>query len=242
MCLRQQLIIPVVTTVFEKQEFQAFHDRDSGRVFSDIEFRKCSFLNSRISLTRDPKLRSIVRHVKLIGCEQRGCAANAAIVEDVLVDGFKTNGLFQAWGAVFRHVTFRGKIGRVMFSPAVATGMATAAQQLAFDEANEAYYATVDWALDVSEAEFEEIDIRGIPARLVRRDPETQVVVTRERALAGRWRELDLSKTDWAGWIDLFLKDAYLDLVLVAPKRDPRYRDLLEGLKMLRDAGVAEPM
>jgi hypothetical protein len=227
--------------LFEKQEFARFYDQDSGRTFSGIEFRKCSFLSSSVSITRDPKLRSTVRDVKLIQCEQRGCALNAAIVEDVLVDGFKTNGLFQTWGAVFKHVTLRGKIGRVMISPYVAPSTATEKQQWAFDEANAAYYAGVDWALDISEAEFEEVDIRRLSARLVRRDPTTQVVVTRERAMEGRWRTLDLSRTDWAGWIDLFLKDGDPDLVLAAPKRHRSYRDLLDGLKALRDAGVAEP-
>jgi hypothetical protein len=132
-------------------------------------------------------LRSTVRDVKLIQCEQRGCALEAAIVEDVLVDGFKTNGLFQTWGAVFKRVTLRGKIARVMISPSVATAQATAQQQGAFDEANAAYYENGDWALDISEAEVEELDIRGVPARLIRRDPDSQVVVTRERAMRGEW-------------------------------------------------------
>lgn len=227
--------------IFAKQEFRAYYDRDSGQTFSDLEFRKCYFQSSAVSITRRPEMRSTVRNVKLVQCEQRGCALEAAIVEDVLVDGFKTNGLFQTWGAVFKHVILRGTIGRIMISPAVATGTATSAQQRAFDDANAAYYATVDWALDISEAEFEEVDIRRVPARLIRRDPATQAVVTREKAMEGRWRTLDLAKTDWAGWIDLFLKDGDPDLVLVAPKRHRRYRDLLDGLKMLRDAGVAQP-
>jgi hypothetical protein len=239
--------------VFEKEEFRSFYegstyyqagrtyDNDSGRTFSDLEFRKCHFVSSVISMTRKPELRSTVRNVRLIQCEQHGCALEAAIVEDVLVDAFKTNGLFQTWGAVFKHVTLRGQIGRVMLSPAVSPGKATPTQQRAFDEANAAYYADVDWALDISEAEFEEIDIRRVPARLIRRDPDTQVVVTRERAMEGAWRNLDLSKTDWAGYIDLFLRDGDAELVLAAPKRDRKYRDHLDGLKMLRDAGVAEP-
>lgn len=227
--------------VFERQELVRFYDQDSGRTFSGIEFRKCSFLSSAISITRKPELRSTVREVKLIQCEERGCALEAAIVENVLVDGLKTHGLLQAWGAVFKHVTLRGKIGRVMISPAVATGMATKAQQRAFDEANAAYYAGVDWALDISEAEFEEGEIQRVPAHLVRRDPATQVVVTREMALQGGWRQLDLSKTHWATSLEFMLKRGDPDVVLVAPKRHRRYRELLEGLRMLRDAGVAEP-
>lgn len=227
--------------VFEKQEFARFYDQDSGRTFSDLEFRKCSFLSSRISITRTPELRSTVRNVRMIQCQQRGCALEAAIVEDVLVDGFKTNGLFQAWAAVFKHVTLRGKIERVMISGAVATGLATPSQQRAFDEANAAYYAGVDWALDISEAEFEEGEFQRVPARLVRRDPATQVVVTREKAMQGAWRQLDLSKTHWATSLKFLLDRGDPDVVLVAPKRNRKYQALLDGLQALRDAGVAEP-
>jgi hypothetical protein len=227
--------------VFEKQELARFYDRDSGRIFSGIEFRKCSFLSSAISITEKVEMRSTVRDVKLVQCEERGCAIDTAIIEDVLVDGLKTHGLLQTWGAVFKHVTLRGKIGRVMISPAVATGTATAVQQRAFDEANAAYYEGVDWALDISEAEFEEIDIRRVPARLVRRDADTQVVVRRERAMAGGWRDLPLSKTSWPTALEFMLERGDPDVVLAAPKRHRRYRDLLEGLRMLREAGVAEP-
>ena len=120
-------------------------------------------------------------------------------------------------------------------------GLAKPKHQAAFDQANAEYYKTVDWALDISEARFYECDIRGVSASLIIRDPETQVVVTREKALQGKWKELDLSKTYWAGWIDLFLQSGEPDVVLVAPKRYPKYQDWLDGLKMLRDAGVAEP-
>jgi hypothetical protein len=115
------------------------------------------------------------------------------------------------------------------------------ARQQAFADANAAYYRTVDWALDISEAEFIGADLDGVPARLIRRDPASQVVITREKTLEGRWRQLDLSATHWATRIACFLRAGHPDLVLVAPKRSRSYRRLLEGLQRLRDAGVAEP-
>ena len=157
------------------------------------------------------------------------------------MDGLKTHGLLQTWGAVFKHVTLRSKIGRIMVSPFVAPGKATPEQQRAFDAANAAYYANVDWALDISEAEFEECDLRRVPAHLVRRDPETQVVVKRENALRGEWRKLDLSRTYWASAIEGFLAEGDRDVILVAGKRQKGFRDLLDGLEKLREAGVAEP-
>jgi hypothetical protein len=128
-----------------------------------------------------------------------------------------------------------------MISPYVFPGRAKLEEQWAFDEANANYYANVDWALDISEARFEEGEIQRVPAKLIMRDPETQIIITREKALKGVWKQLDLSKTHWATSIEFFLERGDEDVVLVAPKRHPKYPQLLDGLKMLRDAGVAEP-
>jgi hypothetical protein len=226
---------------YEAEEFADFLDRDSGRTFSDLEFRKCSFLGCGISTTFDPRLRSTVRNVRLINCQARGCSVDAAIVEDVLVDGLKTHGMLHTWGAVFKHVTLRGRIGEVMISHMVGPVTATAGQQAAWDEANAAYYAKIDWALDIREAVTFDLDLRGVPARLVRRDPATQVIVTREKALEGRWRELGLEQdTHWPAAIEFLLEHGRSDVVLVAPKRARNFTRLLEGLRILRDAGIAE--
>lgn len=229
--------------VFEDREFCGLVDFDA-RAFADLEFRRCYF-ESSYSTSLNVRRRAAIRNVRMIGCEvTKACSLRGTVVEDVLVDRLKTHGLFQVWGCAFKHVTLKGKIGRVMFSPAVIIGPQTAAEnaeQQAFDQANAAYYAKVEWALDISGAEFQECDIRGISARLIRRDPETQVVVTREKALEGRWRELDLSGTDWAGWIDLSFQAGERDVVLVAPKRHRRFKEMLRGLNVLRQSGVAEP-
>jgi len=227
--------------VFEGQEFRSFYDQDSGCIFSDIEFRKCRFVSSAISITRDPSLRSTVRNVRLKNCEMLGCTLYTAIVDDVVIDGLKTHGLRQAWGAVFKHVTLKGKIGRLMISPLISPALATPQEQRTFDEANSDYYSEIDWALDIREAEVEELDIRRVPAKLIRRDPESQVVITRQKALEGTWRQLDLKETYWASAIEGFLKEGDPDLVLVAGRRDRQFRHLVAGLKTLREAGVAEP-
>jgi hypothetical protein len=228
--------------IFDNQEFESFYDRNSGRAFSDLEFKRCRFVSSAISKTRNPRRRSTIRNVNLIKCEVLGCMVDSAIIEDVLIDGLKTTGqLLHCWGTVFKHVTLKGNIDRIMISPAIAIGMAKSKEQLAFDKANEAYYATVDWALDIREGRFIECEIQRVPAKLIIRDPETQIVIKREKAWQGIWKQLDLSKTYWATSIEFFLERGDPDVVLVTPKRHPKYPDYLEGLRMLRDAGVAEP-
>ncbi len=227
---------------FKGQRFDAVYDRNSGRTFSDAMFEDCYFEGCAWSITRDPRLRSTVRNMKFFNCSQRGCALDSAIVEDILVENLETHGqLLQTWGAVFKHLTLKGKIGRVMLSPLIAAASGKPHEQAAFDQANADYYADTDWALDIREAEFKECDIRGIPAKLIRRDPETQAVVTREKALLGIHKKLHMPKTFWSGWIDLFLEEGRdQDVVLVASKRDKDFKYLLEGLRHLRDAGVAE--
>lgn len=231
-----------MTQIYEFQTFVGFQDRDTGQVFSDIEFRKCCFKSSNISTTNDPKNRSIVRNVKLVNCEAySNCSIESSIVEDVWVEKLKMHGLFQTWGAVFKHVVLKGTIGRLMLGPIILNSFITPKQKQAFDEANVGYYESVDWALDISEAEFSECDIRGIPSQLIRRDTATQVVIKREKALEDKWRQLDLSKTYWPSAIEMFLNRSELDVVLVAPKRHKKFTDYLEGLTLLRNAGVAEP-
>ena len=228
--------------VFRKENFRCFYDQDSGRTFEDIEFRECYFQSSAISMTDNPELRSTVRNVRLIDCEQRGCALEAGVLEDILVDGFKTNGGFDAWATAFKHVTLRGNIGEIMINQAVASGLAAPAEQQAFDEANASYYAGVDWALDITEAAFQELDIRGVPAHLVRRDPDTSIVITRQRALEGKWMSLRLPPKEWCTTaIDMFLEREEPELILVAGKRAGDFESLLECFAILRDAGVTEP-
>ena len=233
-----------MTRVFENQTFERFYEDGCGAVYTDFVFHRCTFRACDISITDDPRSRTTVRRVQLLNCtyKRNPGGFSCPIVEDCLIENFEIEGLLQTWGAVFKHVTFKGRIGRVMLSNCLCpTSTTTESIQRAFKEANAAYYATVDWALDISEAEFKELSLRGIPSRLVRRDPETQVVVTRERAMRGEWRKLDLDKTYWQVAIELMLKRGDEDVVLVAPKRAKNFKHLLRGLQLLREAGVAEP-
>jgi len=132
-------------------------------------------------------------------------------------------------------------MGRIMISARVGVSERAQKLQAEFEDANIKCYASIDWALDIREAEFEECDLRGIPGHLVRRDPETQILVTRERVMEGVWRELDLSRTYWPASLEGLLEDERSDEVLVAPKLATDFEDLLAGLNLLREAGVAEP-
>ena len=73
--------------------------------------------------------------------------------------------------------------------------------------------------MDISQGEFEEFELRGVPARLVRRDPETQVIVRLEKVQAMQkiWRDLDLAGTPWPIAFQNMSQWGLEDTVLVAP-------------------------
>lgn len=230
-----------MTRLFEDRVVESWQDRDSGRSFVDLEFRRCRFVFSSVTATRDPGRRQTVRNVKLVDCVSDACHIGGVILEDVTIEGLRTAGVLRVTASALKHVVLSGPIDEVMVHPNLWPGPVKEGQQSAFDEANDTYYRSVDWAIDISNAEFREAEIQGIPARLVKRDPTTQFVVTREKAMIGLWKRLDLAGTPWAGAIQFLIDDGYSDKLLIAPKRNPGFEVLRAGLMRLREAGVAEP-
>jgi hypothetical protein len=232
--------------VFENQTFDGFIDHDSAAMFGDLEFRRCRFDGCLVSITHSPKQRATVRNLRLTDCTANGGSIGKAIIEDALIENLKTPGLFQTFGAVFKHVVLRGRFNDLMICDYVLPRSDVNPPYQyenveAFREANAAYYANVDWALDISQGEFRDLDIRGIPGKLIRRDPETQILVTRQRVLQEDWRELPFRDEDTRFSLDFILRMELPDRVLIAPKRHRKFPLYLSDLQLLREAGVAEP-
>jgi hypothetical protein len=162
-------------------------------------------------------------------------------LDEVEVHGLDTgvNFCLDASGAAFRHVMLSGKIGGIVLKASVGLSHPKKVRA-AFDAANEQLYRNVDWALDISRAEFYQCDVMDVPYQLIRRDLETQVVVKRQRALEIAWAELDLD-IYWKYCLDLLVKGNKEGIVLVASKGHPNFREYLKGLQRLRQAGIAEP-
>ncbi len=237
---------------FKGKTFGSLRDRDSGRTFSGFSFVDCHFQSCLIYCEfAELERRTRVTNIEARSCSHAGCGLKGGIVEDVLVENFKTAKMFDTRGTVFKHVTFKGKNGRLMFSDLFDLPFKgkTTSLQRTFEKANAEYYSTVDWALDIKEAEFDDFDCRGVPSRLVRRNPETQMMLTKERVLANK-DTIGVGGEHWEGMIKLFLDDSLGfaspagDAIYVVPRKPPRGFDrqsLVAGIEALRRAGVAEP-
>lgn len=226
--------------IFENKEFDNFDDFESGNTYSDLEFRNCVLQGGTLSATRWPASRSTVRNVRIFRCRVVSATIYAPIIEDVVVDGLRITELLRSHGAVFKHVVLRGKIGPLLLSRAL-TAAGDVEKAAAFRQANEEYYRHVDWALDISQGEFADLDIRGVPGTLIRRDSATQARMTRQAVVNSDWRELPFRSGVTQVALSLMLDSDDPDLTYVAGRRSRDFRNMVADIELLRKEGIAEP-
>ncbi|KQN19210.1 hypothetical protein ASE86_11840 [Sphingomonas sp. Leaf33] len=232
---------------FKNETFSRLFDRGERLRIEDMAFHECLFENCALSLTEDVARMSEVRRVEMIDCTINGCDTGPMVVSEVSIFGLKTNDLLIFWSPYLDRVVLSGEIGKMKVNATAGPSTYGNARQKPFDDYRANFYAGVEWALDISKARFKDFDIRGVPGRLIRRDPESQILITRERALQvakpGWEKQLDPANKLWPFMVNLFVGDGDADTVFVAPlgaakaKRDP----LLKGLQELRRIGLAEP-
>jgi hypothetical protein len=230
-------------TKFQNRVLHSLVDRDGALTISSIACNDCEFANCGLSLTKEIGRRSTVSDVSIENCRVSASAVGPAVLRRLKIDGLKTDSLLIIWGAVFDQVLFAGRIGKIKVNRHVHHADQSDRLQKPFDEFRQTFYEQVDWAIDISRAEFSLLELSGIPSRLIRRDPETQMVVTRERALNPDWRRrVSQDSTHWPFAIDMFLATGELDRVLVVPTAGPKKQaeKLLRELQELRALGVVE--
>jgi hypothetical protein len=237
-----------MTTVFEGETFARRTRYVLPNVLHDVELHRCTFRQCQAPAQTSVGERPTIRNVLLDRCHIEASDLGPVIVEDCAIDTIWLHrgnwGPQRLTGCAFRHVTIRGNVnGALQLDYARRRNLATYALDDEFVVANAEYYASVDWALDIREARFEScwLHFSDVPARLIRRDPATQIVVTRDRAIASRWRELDLPEGAWRLSIEDFLATELPDLVLVACPRGTRYERQMATIDVLRAEGIAEP-
>jgi hypothetical protein len=232
--------------VFKNRRFETkrYPNKSGATLFEHARFDNCCFFNCRLSFTNDLRERCTVRDVWLTNCEGISSDFGCAVFENVVADGLKFDDLMIGWANRFKHVVLKGKIGPIKINRTPLNINLTQDAIEAFDRDHSSFYADVDWAIDISQAILTTFELQGVPADLVRRDPETQVVVRRKNALAkGLSKRLRASGNEWAISIELFLSRNEPDLLLVAGKgkKKPMRDRLMAGIQELRELGVADP-
>ncbi|MER7309883.1 hypothetical protein E5082_31555 [Streptomyces griseoluteus] len=200
----------------------------SGFDLDGVEFRGCA-----IAQFEHP-LGMVVRAGKLRRCKAVGCSVHGVRFEEILAENLTFSKLTEFAACAFRHVELKGRIGPFITTPAHYSLPADAAQ--AFRDSLVEYYRDVDWALDISAAEFSDASIYMVPGDLVKRDEDTQFLLRRS-AFESFADPLPAVAEIYRGRFSLTPFDSY---VAIAPVRSKNFKEIRDGLMELKRMGLAE--
>ena len=173
---------------------------DDGAVYENVELRRCTLRSNRIGWGRDLARRAIVRNVRLVRCNVEDFDVGPVILEDVVLDHLhvatKSHLGHDLGGMACNRVTIRGDVPYLLFNPVglfwgPPWDRSTRRQYDLVEHQNQVFYSQVAWALDIREARFSSFEMKpGIPADLIRRDAEDQVIVRRAAVEREDWQRL----------------------------------------------------
>lgn len=215
----------------------------------NIWFERCNFESNFLSARIETRSKaSVIRNVHFDRCLiNKNNSIGYGVFENVLFSNLKTSGVVFFRGSLFKESTFKGKCGRIALS-SHATGSAVgldARRMLSEKEQEEmnigaqTYYDKVDWALDISEAEFQDCDLASsIPAKKVKRNPEIQGIALKDNinmALIEDNEHISYAhKTVLRVW-------GKRDTIIVIPTiKNKRLERDMESLRVLREEGIVE--
>lgn len=223
------------------QQFSTKFD-NGGSAFEALRVANSSFDNCGMSLSKRPSKMSSVRDVHVSNCKVINCEIGPTVLEDVQIDGLDVNPILLLWSCFFRRVFLAGKIGKIKINLEPFAFCTDAGVLAAFAEQRAAFYEATNWALDISRARFVDFACKGVPLNLIRRDPQTQVII-RKRDFGG----MDMLGSQFADAfpetrtrLSIFSDSDAEEVLLVVPLAAAKKRreDWAGGIAELRRLGV----
>lgn len=166
-------------------EITGLHSLRGPAAVGNCKIARTSFHNNSTPVPLKPEDRLTIQDVAIYQCQHWACFARGVVFRDVSVTDIRGGGRAPSFlfGCAYIHVSLRGWISGVMMRWQVDFDN----QQLSrrFLWANMTLYESIDWALNIEEANFSFFEsLLGIPAHLVRRNARSHFVMKREAAEA----------------------------------------------------------
>jgi hypothetical protein len=208
--------------------------------FGNYRLDRCLFEKCVIGFNSIPfsNKRDVARDCEITDCTVSHCVLGRAIVQSTIVRRLAGD-MLMCWGTLFDRVRLEGKISPMLLHGRPRVG-ATRAESLGWRRFAAEFYKGVEWALDISDAEFVDFSIRtdAVPLNLVKRDRETQFIVSAS-SLSKVANIAALGLSEYASTvIELMREEGCSEALLIAPRGDPRLFDgVLKDCEMLRGLG-----
>jgi hypothetical protein len=233
--------------IYTAERFERVDLRNVCTTFAKVEFRRCGFVYCKIGYTESSARRVRIQNTLLKDCAADHSGLGPLILDEVTIDGFDGGG-FDAGGlqivnaCAFRHVVLKGAIRRVNISAKPHSMAKEFNANIA--RLNREFHASVDWAIDISKAEFFDSRVQlDLPAELIRLDPATQAIVRRENLLGERWKTLapEVHPIIAAPLHSMVKCQEPEYEVVIAGKAEKDFPEQLKSLTLLRESRVAQP-
>lgn len=201
----------------------------------DTQFLNCEFDSGLRLVSYTVQNRTTARNVSLTKCRIPTFGGIGAVLDTVTIDQLRISARPATLDAcAFRHVTITGNCGSVIFNRDF--DIMDPEKSAAFNQANDDFHATVDWALDLRGLQASAFELRGaIPVDLIRRDPEQQIIMSRDIALSEEWCKYGPPKTFE---VATFIDSAAKYNLFVACSRSKYFAAEMEFFDKLRAAGL----
>lgn len=195
-----------------------------------VEFRSCTFEACTVAVKQMATEHLRIRNVSMRACSVAGGGLRGVWLSDCHVDGARLSGTVTVLGCIFERVTVSGPMRRLFIRDDYS--FLSAASELEA-EAKDAYRHRISMALDISRLSCQDLDIRGVPARLIRIDPDSHFVIARSALPDVDWRQLDFSGTSYGASLALLENSDWEDVILTVPsgQKEQRAREVLAVLK-----------
>jgi hypothetical protein len=199
---------------------------------------------------------AIVRDVRFVGCSFIGCGhipsefalierttferttlktrrISALMFRQVTFDTCRRNPLIIVANCLYDRVTMKGDFGSWFFTwqpEFLSPGQLEIAAR---------FYDEVEWALDIRQARFYDLTLRGVPGDKILRDPKRHGLVRKDRLLADRSWEAYKEK-GFVAVLRAALDRPDESLILSADDLSKNFEVWAGRLEMLRAAGFVE--
>ncbi|MFH7595278.1 hypothetical protein WDV06_09265 [Streptomyces racemochromogenes] len=222
-----------MTVSFENEEFRDIRILGSNRTYQSTRIAGCKFSACHLAQFDDPEFNLVIKDAAIENCGFDRCSIQGVMFDNVVIEGMRFKQLHRVYGCVFRNVRFLGKVGPVI----VMGPHASLARREKMADGIIRKYREIDWAVDISEAIFSDADFHYVPGHLIRRDPETQILLHREKFV-------DIPASDFPPyariWVSRFEVSPFDSLVAVAPKASRKFADYMRDLVWMRENDLAE--
>lgn len=192
---------------------------------------------------RRPAERLVVRNISAVNCMLDWVIVGPVVFDQVEFDGLRMTKILWLPGCAFNQCILRGKIEKILhFENADPVAPRSDSHNHQFIEDNDRIHREATWTLDISEAEFDDFDLRGVPGETVRINSHNQVCVDYKKALqaqeSGAFAELQ-------GFPKLVMengikrrKDSKYNFVLQTNPGSEYYRDMQQLFELLTVNGL----